>query len=604
MKHSKKILILVPFLSVMLILLWSCAGRKPEEKPLTPPPQVTLPPVSQPKPEKKTDLETEAETTALQTNASGTAAQKETNPPLPNQEKLPDPSEILDSAFDAYQDARLAWDKGDMETALAALDEAYSLLLQARLLENSPLVQEKDDLRLLIAQRIQEIYASRLSTAGENHKTIPLIENKYVQAEIKRFKTVEKKYFLESYRRSGMYRDFILEELKKSGLPEELSWIPIIESGFKVKAYSRARALGLWQFISSTGYRFGLKRNRYIDERMDFVKASRAALRYLKELHSMFGDWTTALAAYNCGEFRVQRVIKAQRINYLDNFWDLYLMLPRETARFVPRFIATLLIVNNPEKYGMSLPTPLPLLKFETVSVDKPVKLSSLAQSLGLHSSDLEALNPELRHKSTPQTSYDLRVPVGYGQKVPASLPTVTRYVPPEATYVVHYVRSGETVSAIAHRYRTTISTIARLNRLRRNYLIRPGQRLKVPVRSGGGRTISSRPPSLQKDGKNLVYIVKRGDSLYKIANAFNTTTRKIKSRNNLKTDRLAVGQKLIIQSGAPDNAVIYVVRAGDTPYDISNNFGMALSHFLAVNGMTPRSKIYPGQKVWVVIKK
>ena len=227
-----------------------------------------------------------------------------------------------------------------------------------------------------------------------------------------------------------------------------------------------------------------------------------------------------------------------------------------------------------------------------------------MAQSLGLHASDLEALNPELRHKSTPQTSYDLRVPVGYGQKVPASLPTVTRYVPPEATYVIHYVRSGETVSAIAHRYRTTISAISRLNRLRRNYLIRPGQRLKVPVRSGGGRTISSRPPSLQKDGKNLVYIVKRGDSLYKIANAFNTTTRKIKSRNNLKTDRLAVGQKIIIQSGAPDNAVIYVVRAGDTPYDISKNFGMALSHFLAVNGMTPRSKIYPGQKVWVITKK
>ncbi|MFC2158983.1 lytic transglycosylase domain-containing protein, partial [Acidobacteriota bacterium] len=277
------------------------------------------------------------------------------------------PSELLDSAMDAYQDAQAAWNKGDMDTALVALDEAYRLLLQTNLPEDSPLIQEKDELRFLIAQRIQEIYASRLTVAGENHQSIPLVENSHVLAEIKSFQNRERKDFELSYQKSGWYREYILKELRDAGLPEELSWMPMIESWFKTNAYSRARAMGLWQFIASTGYRYGLKRDRYIDERMDFIRASRAAVKYLSELHTMFGDWTTALAAYNCGEFRVQRVIKNQRLNYLDNFWDLYKMLPRETARFVPRFIATILIINSPEKYGFDLPSPNPQLQFDII---------------------------------------------------------------------------------------------------------------------------------------------------------------------------------------------------------------------------------------------
>jgi membrane-bound lytic murein transglycosylase D len=590
---------------LVVFLSWGCASRKPFEKANTTPPQETKPPAAQPEIKQETDVKKTVppageENSQKNNNTIDEKEKHAATPPVQEEKKKEDdPFEFLEGAISAYHDARLAWDKGDFETALAALDEAYYLLLQTRLPEDSPLVQEKDDLRLLIAQRIQEIYASRLSTAGGNHQIIPLVENKYVLAEIKRFTTGEKKYFLESYRRSGMYRPFILEELKNAGLPEELSWLPMIESWFKTNAYSRARALGLWQFISSTGYRFGLKRDRYVDERMDFIKASKAAVRYLGELHAMFGDWTTALAGYNSGEFRVQRVIKAQRINYLDNFWDLYLMLPRETARFIPRFIATLLVLNDPEKYGVQLPDPLPPLKFESVIVNKPVKLSSLAQSLGIKASDLEILNPELRHKSTPDSSYQLRVPEGKGQNTLASLAAVQRYVPPEATYVIHYVRMGETVSGIAGRYRTTVGAIARLNRLRRNYLIRPGQRIKVPAR-GTTRVSSSQPLSLHKQGKNLIYVVKRGDSLYRIANAFNTSVQNIKIRNNLKNDRLSVGQKLVIQSGAPDNAIIYVVRSGDTPYEIAKKYRMNLGTFLSINGMTRRSKIYPGQKVWV----
>ncbi|MCK4495251.1 MAG: LysM peptidoglycan-binding domain-containing protein, partial [Candidatus Aminicenantes bacterium] len=513
-------------------------------------------------------------------------------------QKEQNPSELLEEALDAYQDARIAWERGDFDTSLAALDEAYSLILKLELPQDSSLIQAKNDLRLLIAQRIQEIYGSRLITAGDNHQTIPLVENKHVLAEIKSFQTKEKKDFEEAYKRSGRYKEMINEEMKKAGLPEELSWMPIIESGFKVNAYSRARALGLWQFISSTGYRFGLKRDRWIDERMDPVKATQAAIKYLNELHSLFGDWTTALAAYNCGEFRVQRVIRLQRIEYLDNFWDLYTMLPKETARFVPRLIATLLIINNPEKYGFNLPSPDPPLRYETIKINRPIRLSSLSKKLGLGSEALASLNSELRYKATPEHEYLLKIPIGSGGKALAAVNSISRWIPPEATYVYHYVRRGETVSGIAKRYRTSISSIARLNRLSRNYLIRPGQRLKVP---GRGRSyVSARPFQLIKDGEKLVYIVRRGDSLYRIANSFSTTVQRIKKENNLRSDNLSIGQKLVIQSGRPEGATLYTVKTGDTPFEIAKKYRMNLNTLLNLNGLHSRSKIYPGQKLWV----
>jgi membrane-bound lytic murein transglycosylase D len=521
---------------------------------------------------------------------------------LPNQIEEEDPSSILEEALVAYQDALSSWERGDFEAALAALDDAYSLILQLKSPLDSTLLQGKNDLRLLIAQRIQEIYGSQLVTAGDNNQTIPLVENKHVQDEIRNFQTKERKYFKEGFQRSGLYREIILEELKKAGLPEQLSWLPLIESWFKVRAYSRARALGLWQFIASTGYRFGLKRDRWIDERMDPEKSTKAAVQYLRELHSLFGDWLTALASYNCGEIRVQQTIRHQRIKYLDNFWDVYVMLPRETARFVPRFIAALLIINNPEKYGLNLPQPHSPLKYEKITINRPVKLSVLSKNLELEEGELATLNPELRYDATPDHEYELRIPVGYEENVLASIDSSPRWIPPEATYRLHYVRRGETLSGIADRYRTSVSAIARLNHLRRVHLIRQGQRLKIP---GRGNYYTSRPAlQLTTEGEKLVYVVKRGDSLYRIAHAFNTTVQKIKRGNNLKSDILHVGQKLVIHSGKPEGAVLYTVRRGDTPFEIAKKHGMNLNYLLSLNGLSTRSKIYPGQKLWVTLKE
>ncbi len=440
----------------------STAQPDKETKPtaeITAPPTLPLPSAIPQEEKKAATMEAQTEEKALTNDKEETASS-------------------FEEALSLCQEAQSCWEKGQFDAAIEALDRAYGLLLKTQLPPDSPLTQEKNDLRLLIAQKIQQIHASRLVVVGDNHRTIPLEENKEVLAEIESFKTKERAAFEEAYMRSGLYRHIILEELRRAGLPEELVWLPLIESFYKVKALSRSRALGLWQFIASTGYRFGLKRDRWVDERMDVVKSTQAAVRYLSELHNLFGDWTTALAAYNCGEIRVQNVIRTQHVDYLDNFWDLYRRLPQETARFVPRFIATLLIVNNPEKYGFNLPTPYPPLTWETVTIERPVKLSALAKAIGLDPVELSFLNPELRQDATPNYRYDLKVPVGTGEKIIQAIQNLPQWIPPEPT--IHIVKPGETLSAIARKYRITVEALMRLNNIKNPRLLRPGQRLRI----------------------------------------------------------------------------------------------------------------------------
>jgi len=458
-----------------------------------------------------------------------------------------DASVLLEDAFASYEEAQAAIEREDMDRALAKLDEAYGFLLRMSLPPDSPLLQEKHDLRLLIAQRIQKISASRTTLASSVNGSIPLVENQWVQREIKSFQTVERAAFEDSYKRSGLFRSMILEDLRKEHLPEQLAWIPLIESAFRPRALSRARALGMWQFIRSTGYRYGLKQDKYVDERMDPVKATRAAIQYMMELHDMFGDWTSAIAAYNCGEAQVQKVMRSQKVEYFDSFWDIFANLPFETARHVPRFIATLLIVGDPGKYGFDLPTPDAPLQFETIQVNAAVKLATLSQNLGLDQAVLVSLNPELRHDSTPNYPYDLRVPDGYGEKCLACIASLPQYIPPDVVTDRYTVRPGDNLGAIAGRYRTSVDALVRLNGLKSRTLIFPGQVLRVPSR-GGVETAAPAPAA--SAGETVTYTVRGGDTLFQIAQSFKTTVDKIKADNGLASDILFVGQKLVITAG------------------------------------------------------
>lgn len=513
---------------------------------------------------------------------------------------------LLDEALGLCEVAQSFWQKGELENALEALDKAYSLIIEVDTQQDAKLIQQKEDLRFLISKRILEIYASRNIVVNGGFHEIPMAMNQHVEKELKRFTGIEKKFFTESFHRSGLYMPYILEALKKEGMPEALAWLPLIESGFKAKALSSARALGLWQFIPSTGYKFGLKRDKYVDERLDFIKATDAAIAYLKELHSIFGDWATALAAYNCGEGRVLKVIRTQKINYLDNFWDLYQRLPLETARYVPRFFATLHIIRNPEKYGFNHLTTDTPLEYDTVAINRQVQIKDISKTTAIDLTALRLLNPELRYQILPPESYNLRIPKDAQEQLLASLESIPISRLPQRSYVRHRVRSGQTLSTIARRYRTSVRKIMRANNMR-NTRIRAGRTIKIPQRGYVTPKRVRTAPSLSRAVPTSgVHYVHKGDSLWIIAKRYHTTVAKIKSLNGLGTNHLYIGQPLKIPGfkpePLPDTSQLntYAVQSGDSPFTIAQKNNMSLERLLRINRLTPRSKIYPGQKLFV----
>jgi len=518
--------------------------------------------------------------------------------------------QTLDEALAFCRTSQDFWGQGDFENGIDALDEAYHLILRADTNDDPKLIQQKEDIRFMICKRMLEIYTSRYTVATGNHKAIPMVMNRYVEKEIKQFQGPEREFFVRSYRRSGKYRPEIVKALEEAGLPTELSWLPLIESGFKIKALSRARALGLWQFIPSTGYKFGLKRDEWIDERMDVAKSTQAAIAYMKELHDIFGDWMTVLAAYNCGEARVLRVIRNQNINYLDNFWDIFEKLPYETAHYVPRFMASLHIINDPEKYGFDLDSVDSPELYEKVTVSKRMRLQDIAKAMSIPHKSLEDLNPELRYKVTPPPpdSHELKVPRDKGPILVARLDKIPVWTPPKGLYTYHRVQRGQTLSHLAVRYQTSIHAIAKANNISTRSIIRVGQRLKIPSRDRRTHYAKETNTVTYKQSGPIHHRVRRGDSLWLLARRYNTNIKEIMRLNNLKTTRLHIGQRLVIRKGTEAVETVadtetYRVRRGDSPYKIARRYDMELQRFLRINNLTPRSKIYPGQQLKIEVR-
>jgi len=519
--------------------------------------------------------------------------------------------EKMDQAISILNQSQTLWEKGDLESALELLDDAYSLILEA---DGDPDISwQKDDIRVMIAKRIIEIYTSRSAVATGYQSEIPFVMNDDVQKQIRLFQRGDRNHLISSYRRSGKYRPMILEQLREAGLPEELSWLPVVESGFKINALSRARALGLWQFIPSTGYKFGLKRDHYVDERMNVEKSTEAAIAYLKELHGIFGDWLTVLAAYNCGEGRVLRTISRQHMNYLDNFWDLYRQLPYETASYVPRYLATIHILKDPAKYGIDLGECLEKpIRFETVKTNKCMRLDTIARNLNVSKNTLYSLNPELRFKTTPDREYELKIPEGTGAAFAQIVDKVPKAARPGGpVYVRHKVREGEALSVIARKYKTSVKAIVAANRLSSKHKIRAGKWLKIPTRSykyAAPKEYTSAKPILKK-GQVITYRVKKGDSLWLLARRYGTTVSTIKRINGLKRNNLKIGQVLKIgekvttttvakKKATPSGSKKYTVRKGDSPYLIARRNKMKLADLLRINNLTKKSRIFPGQKL------
>lgn len=460
---------------------------------------------------------------------------------------------------------------------------------------------------------------------------LPGYEHQRTQAAV-RILQRSQRYLDRIAKRADRYLYYLVEAVEQRQFPMELALLPIVESGLQPFAYSHARAAGLWQFIPSTGRIYGLKQNWWYDGRRDIVESTRAALDYLQKLHDVFeGDWLLAIAAYNSGQGNVRRAVAInQRRGKSTDFWSLH--LPTETRAYVPRLLALASVVADPERYSLTLRTVTNKPYFERVAIDGQIDLALAAELAGISLEELYMLNPAFNHWATdPHGPHHLLLPAGttgHFTKQLATLPAEQR-----VQWQRHRIRKGHTLSGLAKRYQTTVAVLKQVNKLG-NSLIRTGDSLIVPVAarsleqytlSAYGRKAASRR-AFSSRAKEHVYAVKKGDTLWSIARQHSVSTRNLSKWNGIAlAQTLHPGQELSIwlrpkeqpeparqtvatTTGGPAitgktiRRIRYVVRRGDSLWDISRRFRVTVPSLREWNRITEGAPIRPGQRLDVFI--
>lgn len=489
---------------------------------------------------------------------------------------------------------------------------------------------------------------------------IPIDANDRVAASIHFFQTRARETWQAWSRRAGRYRDLILPILREEGLPRDLFYLSMIESGFNPRAYSRAHAAGLWQFIRQTGRLEGLVIDNWVDERRDPVKSTRAAARHLKGLYAEFGDWRLAAAAYNCGRGRVRRAIARAGT---DDFWRLD--LPRETRNYVPLLMAAALIAKDPQRFGFEPVEPDPPIVWEQVRLHELIDLKTAARLLDAPLSLLRRLNPELRSLFTPhrpKRGYLLNVPEGRGDAflaayerlpeserrgevhryvvqrgdnlwkiarafglghrrlaeanglakgalihpgqtlyVPVPRPSAATAPPPPGGGGVHTVRSGESLWSISRRYRVRVEDLRAWNGLRSN-LLQPGQRLTVaqgPLVTRQQAPADAGAAARAYPGRP-VHLVRTGESLWSISRIHEVTVAELRQWNRLASDVIRPGQSLYVGETSSSGGGFYTVVGGDTLYGIARRFGVTPADIARRNNLSLSSALLIGMELHI----
>lgn len=349
--------------------------------------------------------------------------------------------------------------------------------------------------------------------------------------------------------RIGRYGPFIRQELRARGMPEDLLYFAMIESGFSNRAYSRAAAVGMWQFISETGRRYGLDIGTYVDERRDPIASTHAALDYLQEMYGDFGSWYLAAAGYNSGENRVARILREKMGGATGSeelYWQISQHLPKETRDYVPLMLAAAHIAKDPEKYGFAGLQYQRPLTFEEVEVSGATSLSVIAKAALADEEEVRELNAHLvRGMTPPGRTFSVRIPVGTRQAFLANFERTKEEVRLAST--VHEVRSGETLTHIARRYGTSVSALQNANGGLNPRRLQAGQQIVVP---GEGAVLASATTEETAEPSWSSYRVRRGDTLSGIAQRHGVTVRDIQSWNGLgKRTRIRTGESLRIRA-------------------------------------------------------
>ncbi len=438
-------------------------------------------------------------------------------------------------------------------------------------------------------------------------------------------------YFSRWLNRRSRFEKIIQAKLAEKKMPRDLLYLAMVESGFNPKAWSKAKASGIWQFISGTGRRYGLADDWWIDPRRDPVQATEAALNYLNDLHEEFQDWNMAMAGYNCGENRVRRLLAQDSSQ---SYWDM--ALPKETRYYVPKILAAMIIGHNPEVYGFTIDNPEPPLLFDTVSVFHCLAFSTIARAAETKEAEITALNPALRRWCTPpnRSQYVIYLPSGTRETF------IKNYEALDKTKLVnwqhHIVGKSESLAGIAKHFHVSVAAIKAANKLK-GQNVKRGQSLLIPVSLENGADLdalstgslegSEEEPS---ESQAFTYKVKRGDNFYDVSRKTGISVKKIMQLNGLTShSHLRAGQRLTLrkatrkacckiepvaaeEAGSLETQNIssskktkngafstYKVMDGETLFSIANKLNVSMSDLSKWNNLK-RNQIRSGQKLKV----
>ena len=447
------------------------------------------------------------------------------------------------------------------------------------------------------------------------------VENRRVEAELDWF-VRHPDYLDRVFTRARRYLPHITAELDRRDLPLELALLPIVESAYDPFAYSHGRAAGLWQMIPGTATRFGIKQNWWYDGRRDVVDSTRAALDYLEYLYDFNeDDWLRAIASYNSGEGNVRKAVRKNRARGKpDDFFSL--SLSKETSAYVPRLLALVEIVRDPEQYNLTLPYVVDAPQFVVADTESQIDLALAAELAGVDVDTIYTFNPGYNRWSTnPKGPHRLVMPVDVADTFTAALAEVP--VSERVRWKRHKVKNGEAISVIANKYHTTVSAIRAANNLRGN-TIRAGHHLMIPVAtkplSAYSKSADERLAKTQnrKRAENKIeHIVASGESFWTISRRYNVTTRQLAAWNGMAPgDTLPVGRKLVVWSNAdagprtsPTAALgnttrklNYTVRNGDSLYVIARKFRVGIDQIARWNNIDKNKILRPGQRLTMYV--
>lgn len=431
-------------------------------------------------------------------------------------------------------------------------------------------------------------------------------------------------YLTRVTKRAKPYLYLVTKEVEKAGLPIEIALLPIVESAYYPFSYSHGTASGLWQFIPSTGKLYGLKDNWWYDGRRDVLASTKAAVKYLKNLTKLFkGDYLLAIAAYNSGPGRVQKAVrKNKRLGKKADFW--HLDLPAETRGYVPRLLAVAELIKHPEKYGQTITPVSNAAQLQVVKLDSQFDLAMISQWADLSLDEIYSLNPGLKRWATPSNPpYRLLLPIDNIDMFEKNLSAQPKSA--RVRWLRHQVKSGESLSYLANKYKTTLSQIKSANSLKDN-LIKVGDHLIMPVAQRGENdyTLSEnerekRRLNTNKTGVKVVHTVASGDSLWKIAKQYKVQIDSLVKWNHITRSKpLAIGKQLVIWQAKPskekdlskvtnvgidiNRKVTYRVKKGDNLSKIASKFKVSVANLRLWNKLDSKKPLQPGQKLKIVV--